>query len=60
MRALVGLVVLIAAGLLLWRLLPRKGELHSICNTWAEPYALVGVICAASVGIGLIATWASN
>ena len=56
MRIVVGLIVVVATGFLFWRLLPRDGKPHSICGTWLEPYAVVGMLCAVSVGLGIIAS----
>jgi hypothetical protein len=56
MQAIIGLLIILVAGLLFWRLLPRNGKLHAVCDTWMEPYAIVAVMCAASIGFGLIAT----
>jgi hypothetical protein len=60
MGALVGLAIIVAAALLFWRLLPRNGKLHPITRTWMGPYAVIAVMCAMSVGFGLIATTVGN
>jgi hypothetical protein len=60
MGALIGLIAIVAAAFMFWRLLPRNGRPHPLCNTWMEPYAVVGVMCCAAVGFGLIATWSAG
>jgi hypothetical protein len=56
MQSVVGLLIIVVAGLVFWRLLPRNGKVHPLCGTWMEPYAIIAVMCIASVGFGLIAT----
>lgn len=58
MIALTGLGILVATALLLWRVLPRNGKVHSIVGTPMEPYFAILFVSGAAFGIGLIAVGA--